>query len=267
MKVLQRSGLTARPSSGSIRRLIAGLSVFLMTVSGAVSAQTPVPVGSGSYASYVPLSKSRTAQHHGCQAYQMEHRTLYLPDSLLARLGSPDGSRQGTLALPTNDWWTYALVNPWTGKLWTYPGWVEATQDGVDIGYPDHWEPTGCEVKWDTPLRVTFLNTATGRKANFQSALVDRWSDFMVSFIMQDGDAWVRVTCMHGSPLTWLEASGITMTASNPDATKYAMFEDTNRLTVALLTQGLDASAAAPYAFRIPRTTRMDYRYDAGNPA
>ena len=109
-----------------------------MTVSGAVFGQRPVPVGSGSYASYVPLSKSRTAQHDGCQAYQMEHRTLYLPDSLLARLGSPDGSRQGTLALPTNDWWTYALVNPWTGKLWTYPGWVEATQDGVDIGYPDH---------------------------------------------------------------------------------------------------------------------------------
>ncbi len=251
MKILQRSSLLAT-------------AVFALLAT-AVFGQRPVPVGSGSYASYVPLSKSRTAQHDGCQAYQMEHRTLYLPDSLLARLGSPDGSRQGTLALPTNDWWTYALVNPWTGKLWTYPGWVEATQDGVDIGYPDHWEPTGCEVKWDTPLRVTFLNTATGRKANFQSALVDRWSDFMMSFIMQDGDAWVRVTCMHGSPLTWLEASGITMTASNPDATKYAVFEDTNRLTVAMLTQGLDASAAAPYAFRIPRTTRMDYRYDAGN--
>ena len=247
MKVLQRSALTARPSSGSIRRLIAGLSVILMTVSGAVFGQRPVSVGSGSYASYVPLGKSRTAEHDGCQAYQMEHRTLYLPDSLLSRLGAPDGSRQGTLALPTNDWWTYALVNTWTGKLWTYPGWVEATQDGVDIGYPDHWEPTGCEVKWDTPLRVTFLNTATGRKANFQSALVDRWSDFLVSFIMQDGDAWVRVTCMHGSPLTWLEASGITMTATNPDASKYAVFTQPNRLTVALLTQGLDAEAAAPY--------------------
>ncbi len=229
----------------------------------AVWSQTPVRVGGGSYASYVPLAKSRTADHGGCQAYQMEHRTLYLPDSLLARLGAPDGSRQGSLALPTNDWWTYALVNEWTGKIWTYPGWVEATQDGVDVGFPTYWEPTGCEVKWDTPLRVTFTNTATGRKAKFEQALVDAWSDFSMSFIMQDGDAWVRVTCMHGSPLVWLEASGITMTASNPDVAKYAVFEQANQLSVALLTDGLDAAAFASYAFRIPRKTTMTYAYDA----
>ena len=120
-----------------------GISLSLL-VSIALWAQSPVSVGSGSYASYVPLSKSRTADHGGCQAYQMEHRTLSLPDSLLARLGAANGSRQGTMALPTNDWWTYALVNDWTGKIWMYPGWVEATDNGIDIGYPDHWEPTGC---------------------------------------------------------------------------------------------------------------------------
>ena len=226
-------------------------------------AQTPVPVGSGSYASFVPLSKSRTSEHGGCQAYQMEHRTLYLPDSLLARLGTANGSRQGTMALPTNDWWTYALVNPWTGKIWTYPGWVEATADGVDVGYPTYWEPTGCEMKWDTPLRVTFTKTATGKKAKFEQALVDGWSDFSMSFIMQDGEDWVRVTCMHGSPVVWLEASGITMTAANPDATKYAVFTQANQLSVALLTNGLDAATVAPYAFHIPRHTRVEYHYDA----
>ena len=241
-----------------------GISLSLL-VSIALSAQTPVPVGSGSYASYAPLRKSRTADHGGCQAYQMEHRTLYLPDSLLARLGMPNGSRQGTIALPTNDWWTYALVNEWTGKIWMYPGWVEATDNGIDIGYPDHWEPTGCEMKWDTPLRVTFTNTATGKKASFQEALVYNWSDFMMSFIMQDGEAWVRVTCMHGSPIVWLEASGITMTVSNPDAAKYAVFEQDGQMSVALLTDGLDASTVAPYAFRIPRQTRMSYAYDANS--
>lgn len=245
----------------SVFRLLS-LSVAVFCLS-ALYAQQPIPVGSGSYASYVPLSKSRTSEHGGCAAYQMEHRQLYLPDSLLARLGSPDGSRQGTLALPTNDWWTYALVNEWTGKIWTYPGWVEATAEGVDIGYPTYWEPTGCEVKWDTPLRVTFTNTATGRKANFRQALVDSWSDFMMSFIMQDGEAWVRVTCMHGSPLVWFEASGITMQATNPAAAKYAVFTQENKLSVALLTDGLDAAAVAPYAFRIPRKTRIDYTYDA----
>ena len=244
-----------------IRSVFCTLSALVVSV--LLSAQQPVAVGGGSYASYVPLSKSRTSEHGGCVAYQMEHRTLYLPDSLLARLGSPDGSRQGTLALPTNDWWTYALVNEWTGKIWTYPGWVEATDEGVDIGYPTYWEPTGCEVKWDTPLRVTFTNTFTGKKANFNQALVDSWSDFSMSFIMQDGEAWVRVTCMHGSPLVWFEASGITMNAANPDAAKYAVFTQGDKLTVALLTNGLDAEAVAPYAFRIPRKTRIDYAYDA----
>ena len=238
--------------------------VFLLSAVAVSSfAQTPVSVGAGSYASYVPLSKSHTSAHGGCQAYQMEHRRLYLPDSLLARLGTPDGSQQGSLALPTNDWWTHALVNTWTGKLWFYPGWAEAKDGELTIGYPSYWEPTGCEVKWDTPLSVTFSNTATGKKAAFEEALVDSWSDFAMSFIMQDGDVWVRVTCMEGSPLVWLEASGITMQVTNPNSARYAVFTDTDKLTIALLTDGLDAAACAPYAFQIPRKTTFSYAYNA----
>lgn len=228
-----------------------------------LSAQSAVPVDGGSYASFAPLSASRTSEHGGCQAYQMEHLRFYMPDSLLARLGAPDGSQPGTLALPTNDWWTYALVNEWTGKIWTYPGWVEAKDGEVQIGYPTYWEPTGCEVKWDTPLSVTFTNTATGKKAAFKEALVDAWSDFMMSFIMQEGDAWVRVTCMHGSPLVWLEAQGIIMQVSNPDEDKYGVFTQTDKLTIALLTEGLNKDAVASYAFRIPRKTTFSYSYDA----
>ena len=243
----------------SVLCTLSALAVFCLTI----SAQQPVSVGGGSYASFAPLSASRTAEHGGCQAYQMEHRRIYVPDSLLARLGTPNGSKQGSLALPTNDWWTYALVNAWTGKIWFYPGWAEATDEGLTIGYPTYWEPTGCEMKWDTPLMVTFTNSATGKKAAFTEALVDAWSDFMMSFIMQDDDAWVRVTCMHGSPLVWLEAHGITMQVSNPDATKYATFTQNNQLTVALLTEGLNAADIALYAFRIPRKTTFSYAYDA----
>lgn len=234
-----------------------------LALSAGLQAQKPVSVGGGSYASYAPLTASRTSGHGGSQAYQTEHRRIYLPDSLLARLGTPDGSRQGTLALPTNDWWTYALVNTWTGKIWFYPGWAEAQDGNLTIGYPTYWEPTGCEVKWDTPLTVTFTNTATGKRAAFTEALVDSWSDFSMSFVMQDGGAWVRVTCMHGSPLVWIEASGITMQATNPDASKYAVFTQEDKMSVALLTDGLDAAALEPYAFRIPRKTTFSYAYDA----
>ena len=237
--------------------------LMVLALSAVVQAQTPVTVGGGSYASYAPLTASRSSEHGGSQAYQTEHRRIYLPDSLLARLGTPDGSRQGTQALPTNDWWTYALVNAWTGKIWFYPGWAEAQDGELTIGYPTYWEPTGCEVKWDTPLKVTFTNTATGKRAAFKEALVDSWSDFSMSFIMQDGEAWVRVTCMHGSPLVWIEASGISMQAANPDSTKYAVFTQADKMSVALLTNGLDAAAFEPYAFRIPRKTTFSYAYDA----
>ena len=225
-------------------------------------AQTPVGLGAGSYASYAPLAESRSSLHEGCQAYQTEHRRLYLPDSLLQRLAPADGSAEGTLALPTNDWWTYALVNTWTGKLWFYPGWAEAKDGELQIGFPSYWEPTGCEVKWDTPLSVTFTNTATGKKAAFTEALIDNWSDFMVSFIMQDGDAWVRVTCMQGSPLVWIETSGIAAQVTNPDSSRYAVFSETHMTTVALLTEGLNAEKAQSYAMRVPRRTRLDYQVD-----
>ena len=236
------------------------LLLFVQLVFG----QQPVPMGEGSYASYVPLSESQSSLHGGCQAYQMEHRRIYLPDSLLQRLGQPNGTKAGTITLPSNDWWTHALVNTWTGKLWCYPGWVEANENGLQMGYPTYWEPTGCEVKWDTPLTFTFINNVTGNKANFQEALVDNWSDFMLSFIMQDGEQWVRVTCMQGSPLVWIEADGITVTASNPNQSLFAVLSkiDNQRsiTVVAWLTQGLTVNDIQPYAWRIPRRTIADYQ-------
>ena len=236
-------------------------SLFLVGRVG-LSAQTAVPLGAGSYASFAPLAESRSSLHEGCQAYQTEHRRLYLPDSLLQRLAPADGSAEGSLALPSNDWWTYALVNQWTGKLWFYPGWAEAKDGELQIGSPSYWEPTGCEVKWNTPLAVSFTNTITGKRAAFREALVDNWSDFMMSFVMQDGEAWVRVTCMQGSPLVWIETKNITAQVTNPDSSRFAVFSDQQVTTVALLTDGLDAARAALFARRIPRRTRLDYQVD-----
>ena len=247
-----------------MKRLLA-ISVCTLCALLALNAQTPVKVGSGSYASYAPLAQSRSTLHGGCQAYQMEHSRLYLPDSLLARLGNPDGSRQGTLALPTNDWWTHALVNRWTGKIWFYPGWAEARDGELTIGYPDHWEPTGCEVKWDTPLAVSFTNTLTGKRANLTEALVDSWSDFMMTFIMQDGEAWVRVICVHGSPLVWVEMQDMSANVVNPDADKYWTSQLTGQgkrwLVVGLMTEGL--TDFTQYAPRVPRSTHVSYQYNA----
>lgn len=253
--------MTSRKTPGGVSTFIKKRFIILFVVAAtlSLSAQQVVRVGGGSYASFVPLSESKTSQHGGCQAYMMEHRTLYLPDSLLERLGSPDGSKQGSLSLPSNDWWTYALIEKWTGKIWAYPGWIEGKNSQIEVGYPTYWEPTGCEVKWDTPLAVSFAGL------DAQSALVDAWSDYHMSFIMQNGENWVRTTCMHGSPLVWIEAEGVTPTVTNPDAAKYGVYEykegSRTYVTIALLNAGLTREQAQPFAFRIPRSTRISYNY------
>ena len=224
-------------------------------------AQSPIAIGSGSYASFPPLEESRSSLHGGCQAYQMEHREIYAVDSLLNR------------PLPSNDWWTYALVNPWTGKLWAYPALVWADATGISIAKPSYWEPTGCEMKWNDPLTITTLAfspdsliaSSPHRPFSPQSALISHWSDYMIAFVLQDGSAEVRVTLMQGSPLVWLEFTNAEPTITNPDPNALTVFQhtagNTTTLAVAVLTDNITAEDLQPYAFRIPRNTQITYDY------
>lgn len=216
-------------------------------------AQHPVAVGGGSYASFPPLEESRTSLRGGSQAYQMEHRTIYAVDSLQE------------LPLPSNDWWTYALVNPWTGKLWAYPALVWADNIGINVAKPSYWEPTGCEMKWNEPLTITATASSPHRPFSPQEALISHWSDYMIAFVLEDGDAQVRVTLMLGSPIVWIEFTNATPTISNPNPNSLTIFEHTDgahtTLAVAVLTDGITSNDLQPYAFRIPRNTQIHYDY------
>ena len=226
-------------------------------------AQSPIAIGGGSYASFVPLSESRSAlnNNQGSQAYQMEHRPIYAVDSLLNR------------PLPSNDWWTYALVNPWTGKLWAYPALVWADATGISIAKPSYWEPTGCEMKWNDPLSISILASSPNRLIasspnrpfSPQEALISHWSDYMIAFVLQDDNAEVRVTLMQGSPFVWLEFTNAEPTINNPDPNALTVFQhtagNTTTLAVAVLTDNLTPEDLQPYAFRIPRNTQITYDY------
>mgnify|MGYP002624752928 CR=1 FL=1 len=231
-----------------IRRILALALFFLWTSLMPFLAQQPVPVGSGSYASFVPLSESRTAHRGGAQAYQMEHRTIYAIDST---------------AYPSNSWWTYALVNPWSGKLWAYPQWVELKNNIVQVGYPTYWEPTGCEMKWDTPLSITFPGLDTDH------CDVVGWGDYHVVLEMRSGDKSVRVTCLHGCPVTWIETRNVEPVIANPDDTKYATLtvtgadNDSQVTAVLLLTEGVSATQLQDYVSAIPTQSHVTYSYNA----
>ena len=216
-------------------------------------AQSPIAIGNGSYASFPPLEESRSSLHGGCQAYQMEHREIYAVDSLLNR------------PLPSNDWWTYALVNPWTGKLWAYPALVWADNTGISIAKPSYWEPTGCEMKWNDPLTISLTALYPTRPFAPQAALISHWSDYMIAFVLQDDNAQVRVTLMQGSPIVWVELTNTEYQIANPDPSALTVFQHTNEhtttLAVAVLTDGMTAEDLQPYAFRIPRHTQISYDY------
>ena len=76
----------------------------------AALAQERVPCGSGSVAAFEPLRFARKAEGgKGDQSAFMQTRPLYMT------------ARNSGKPLPTNDWWTDALVSQWTGNLWSYP--------------------------------------------------------------------------------------------------------------------------------------------------
>ena len=161
-------------------------------------AQEVVPCGAGSYASYTPWEKARTIDgRKGDQSRFMQNRPLYLT---ARRKGDP---------IPTNDWWTDALVERWTGNLWSYPALVRVSADGVSVAFPSYWIDDGTEMK--AKSRVVCGAPAFAPDA----ANVDDWHDWDVSLVLADGAAKsIRATLVHGSPFTWCEYDGLDATLS-----------------------------------------------------
>ncbi len=235
-----------------------------------VVAQEIVPCGDGSYASYTPWSKARTVDKSrwGDQSRFMQNRPLYMT---ARRKGDP---------LPTNDWWTDAFVNQWTGNLWSYPGLVRCTAGGVSVAFPSYWIDNGTEMK--AKSRLVFGADAFAPV----SAAVDDWHDWDVSLLLRDGKKAMRATLVHGSPFTWIEYVGVEPTLSidaeggvEPVRTKrgdgelivvgddsYGVWRGKTAsgswVAVGLLPSAKDFDRLAPYASAIIRETRVDWSYD-----
>lgn len=77
-------------------------SSLVLVLCALVLAQTPISVGKGSYAS-APPPEAGTA----VDSFQRISRLDVLPTE--------------TRPIPTNDWWSYVLVNPFAGDLWSHP--------------------------------------------------------------------------------------------------------------------------------------------------
>ncbi len=257
-----------------------------LTVAAALSAaawagyaQEILREGEGSYASYTPLRLAKTARHKGDQSLKMQTRPLYLSPKTAERVkkGEP---------IPTNDWWTDALVSRWTGNLWSYPAKVRIGEKGVRIAFPSYWIDNGTEMKERSALVV-------GAQGAFNpdATLVAGWHDWDVEMELRErgaagGDRVVRTTLVHGSPFTWIEAKGVGLkldveNGENLPVKRRSAFGGEviavgnevygvwkgNRGHVEWIAVGLAPDEAAlgeiaPYATAVIRSTKVEWKYD-----
>lgn len=180
-----------------VLKMICG-TLLLMTTATIAVAQSAVSVGKGSYAAYLPLSKSNTAEHKGDKSQYMQYRKLYIRETA----GKP---------IPTNDWWT-DLINAdrersaqeVTGHLWSYPQYVQGMKYGIDIHYPKYWIDNGTEMKAQSKLTVQ-----GGEDFRATTPMAEAWSDWTVTFSEESGSQKMLTTLAHGVPFTWIEMENI----------------------------------------------------------
>ena len=77
----------------------------------------------------------------GDQSRLMQTRRLWIHE----REGQP---------IPTNDWWTNLITQPYSGRMWSYPQFVQAQNYGVDVQAPSYWISDGTEMKSNTTVSV-----------------------------------------------------------------------------------------------------------------
>jgi endoglucanase Acf2 len=156
-------------------------------------AQTPIPVGSGSYASSVPESENTDWNNDGVgDLYSFIYdQTIYVSDG-------------ETRPIPTNDWWTSLLVEQYSGLLWAYPLMVDAENYGPRIYFPNSFVPDGSNIAYGGSIMVK----ADGY--NPTKAFAKDWSDWGLVMSMPDGlNKNIDVTMAHGIPFVWYETKGI----------------------------------------------------------
>jgi endoglucanase Acf2 len=263
----------------------AGLLVAALMINLA-PAQSVIPVGAGSYASYPPTQANAGGTHNSPSSY------------LVAANGKP---------IPSNKWWTDLITHQYAGNMWAYPLTVSADAQGISIYNPVNWVPSGSnpQLALDAPI------TVHGQGFSPADARALSWGDWTVAFRMQQAtNTFMDVTFGHGLPTVWVELTGVqpqlafssggaTFFGDNgsavsfpvttnhlgvaygsgrfwgifaPDGTQFALSNGVLNVTFAANTNNYLAVSALPakanlayfaqYAYAVPRDSQMNWTYD-----
>lgn len=262
------------------RLLVAALMISLAT------AQSVVPVGAGSYASYPPPQANAGGTPNSPASY------------LVAANGKP---------IPTNKWWTDLINRQYAGNMWAYPLTVSADAQGINIYNPVNWVPSGSnpQLALDSPI------TIRGQAFSPADARALSWGDWTVAFRMQQAtNKFMDVTFGRGLPTVWAEFTGVQpqvafpaggatffgdngsavsfpMTTNHfgvaygsgrfwgifaPDGTQFTLSNGVlnvafaastnNYLVVSALPAKTNLAYFAQYAYAVPRDSQMNWTYD-----
>ncbi len=267
-------------------RLLAAVAMTAACM-GVATAQNPIAVGAGSYASFPPTYKASTPDHNGFSGTRIEGRVRYIDN--------PDN-----LPVPTNDWWTDVIASRYSGALWSLPQMLHTGAEGVRVSYPTYWNENGTEVKSSSSISVG------GRNFSADATYAHRWGDWDVVMRMPsaDGHQEMKITMAHGIPFTWIETEGMVPQISFsakplffdkdgqagssprgnvlgvnigndlyglylPDGAQVSMRSDKmviegeqQYVIVALLNTPHDLATFEKYAYSVPRQTRLEWNYE-----
>lgn len=154
----------------------------------------PVPVGSGSYASF-PLDEELQFEWEGTTYYN--DRDFVYDDPIYVSEGE-------TRPIPTNDWWTNILIEKYGGLLFAYPLVMQPSDQGVKVQYPIGFNSTGTDLDRGNGLLIS------GDNFNPEKTIAKDWSDWSVVMGMPDSENGTNldVTMTHGVPFTHFEVDG-----------------------------------------------------------
>lgn len=114
-----------------LRKILLFIGICSLSTPGAEGAEV-VAVGAGSYASEPPASVD-------------EGRSGDTVAGTNARVLPIDASQAGR-PVPTNQWWTRLLIEPYACTLWPYPLAVRPEPQGLRVFFPMEWNEIGTDM-------------------------------------------------------------------------------------------------------------------------
>jgi endoglucanase Acf2 len=186
-------------------------------------AQSIIPVGAGSYASYPPPQAGGTATS-----------TINQPIYVVNTNGVP---------VPTNKWWTDDVVAQYAGNMWAYPLTVSASSHGINVYDPTNWGQSGTNPQLGVGTPISIL----GQGFSAASSPALRWGDWTLTFRLQQAtNQFIDVTIGHGLPYVWTQFAGVQPAISLPGGATY-FGDNGNAVSFPITTNHFGISALGQY--------------------